>query len=29
MLISDYAALPETINCSNVWVEDDIATIGP
>ena len=28
MLISDYAALPETINCSNVWVEDDIATIG-
>ena len=28
MLISDYAALPETINCSNVWVEDNIATIG-
>jgi len=28
MLISDYTALPETINCSNVWVEDDIAIIG-
>ena len=28
MLISDYATLPETINCSNVWVEDDILTIG-